>query len=335
MADSDTLDHRAELMRVWSADRALMAQAGLLPHAVGTLDSTFLAAKTPAELLAKRNETKAKRASEVQSSAPVNHTNKKKKNKSNLKTETAKIANALRNLGNVQNNKKKKRNTHIITQSIEDLDSKVGSQFAKYKTELESSYKDIADIIGMIPRERKYGMLVQTLTKDNAAISKFTKKENNFDDTYMKIAHGTYKFVTSVSILFKKSNHKYYYPTFFDWQSEITVLQKGFFVHELLTMLHSFLQRNSAHRKSKNDVEATETTDAQLHDLMHVLMKYKGNLDKTYSTMKIAKENLHALAKQQRLANPRIDHSHLKNLKADIEETLHSDGTFHMGHPYE
>ena len=77
MADSDTLDHRAELMRVWSNDRALMAQAGLL-QAEALVSDMHLGPKKKAVV-----HTEKLHGATSAATATIG---KKKKNKSKAKT---------------------------------------------------------------------------------------------------------------------------------------------------------------------------------------------------------------------------------------------------------
>jgi hypothetical protein len=331
MADVDgTLDHRAELMRAWSTNKALMAQAGLISNAEPA-GNVFLGVKVtvPADILAKRTAAKAK------TEMNTTHTNpNKKKNKKKKKSDVSKVIEIMHQMGG---HKKKEIHhvTHIPTESVDELDKRVGIHFDSYKAALENSLNDIASIINMIPPEQKFSMLIKSVLNDAMSIKKFTRKELSFDDVYLKIAHGTYRFITNVSIVFKQSNHKYYYPSFFNWKSDVSILQKGFLVHELLTMLLSFLQRNLNVGKIKSDKSDFTESAAKLRDAIYVLVRYKGNLDKIYSKLYKAKENLRAKAKKEREENPRVSHAHLNNLKEDIEEVLHHDGTIQMGQPFD
>ena len=79
--DEAVPDHRVELLQKWMADPKLMAQAGLASTAEGH-EGTFLAGKTPADIMKKRQESKAKRDAVVTDTSVANGTHsKKKKNK--------------------------------------------------------------------------------------------------------------------------------------------------------------------------------------------------------------------------------------------------------------
>ncbi len=197
-----------------------------------------------------------------------------------------------------------------------------------YKTDLESAIKDIVSIITMIPNEPILVTLKNHITKNTQGVSRFIEKKQTFDETFIQIANGLYKYASSSSAL-KKINHKLVYPSFFNWSTELAILQKGFFVHELLSILIIFLQRN-------NNVEArTSHIKDHLHDTIHVTLKYKSNIERKYGQLKKLKDALDAKAKAQKKDNRLVDHSHLKNLRADIEEDLHHDTTLHMAKSFE
>jgi hypothetical protein len=91
------------------------------------------------------------------------------------------------------------------------------------------------------------------------------------------------------------------------------------------------LQRNS------NSEIFTKQADVKdnIHDAIHVISVHKHQMDRVFTTLHKLKEGLVYKAQSEKVKNPQINYLPIKYLKADIEEPLHSDGTFHMGHPYE
>ena len=287
-------------------------------------EGTFLAAKTPADIMKKRQESKAKRDAVVTDTSVANGTHsKKKKNKKNNKKALVKALEKLTGHNHKHNSQ------HAYSDwTVEKLDAKISEVLASYKSDLESAIKDIASIISMVPNEKILETLKIHLTKTTQNISRFIKKDQGFDETFVQIANGLYKYVTTASVL-KKINHKYTYPSYFHWSTELAILQKGFFIHEMLSMLLIFLQRNN------NIEDKTSHIKDHLHDTIHVTLKYKSNIDRKFGQLKKMKEALDAKAKVQRQENRLVNHAHLKNLRADIEEELHHDSAFKLGQPFE
>jgi hypothetical protein len=218
MADVDsTLDHRAELMRKWSSDKALMAQAGLLSNAAN-LGSGFLGVATPAEIMAKRTHTKEKRNADL-TNAPVTHENhnKPKKTKATRNKKGSKQAAAiLKQLAqdSVEHTKKHKQNGHMNSnESVDELDKKITQELEKYKKNLEGSIKDINSILYMIEKihSKSFYLYVSYAKKAIQSITKFTEQTTSFDQSFLDIANGLLKYVNSVTAL-KKIKHKYIYP---------------------------------------------------------------------------------------------------------------------------
>ena len=321
--DEAVPDHRVELLQKWMADPKLMAQAGLASTAEGH-EGTFLAGKTPANIMKKRQESKAKRDAAVTDTSVANGTHsKKKKNKKNNKKALVKA------LEKLTGHNHKHHNQHAYSDwTVEKLDAKISEVLASYKADLESAINDIESIIAMIPNEKILVTLKGHITKNTQGVSRFIEKKQGFDETFMQIANGLYRYASSSSAL-KKINHKLVYPSFFNWSTELAFLQKGYFVHELLSILLIFLQRNN------NIEDKTSHIKDHLHDTIHVTLKYKSNIDRKFGQLKKMKEALDAKAKVQRQENRLVNHTHLKNLRADIEEELHPDSAFKLGQPFE
>jgi hypothetical protein len=331
MADTDgTLDHRAELMRKWSADKALMAQAGL--HAFSEpLESTFLAGKTPADLMQKRGEAKLKRSAASTAVPVVNtHSDKPKNNKKNKKSGKAALAMIKHLFSETMHNEKQKQNGHMTSaETVEELDQKISEQLIKYKETLQNSHQDIQAILNMFPRSqdtKAFVVFTSHATKAIASITKFSSS-SDFDKAYLEIANGLLKYVNSVSVM-KRLKHKYYYPTFGHWPNQSQLLQKGFFVHHFLSICLEFCRKNINEDTVKPHKES-------IHDLIHVILKYRQNIDKIYSKMTLLKDALEFKARMQRAENSKVNHRHLTNLGADIEDAFQHDMTIRMGQPFE
>jgi hypothetical protein len=328
MTDTDgTLDHRAELMRKWSADKALMAQAGLLSH-TESQESAFLGAKTTQELLRKRQESKKSRDATMTKPAVTHTTNKKKSNRK--KSKTSKVLELIQNLTGDTHTKRKTNGYLNSSETVEQLDAKVGEQLGKYKSDTDHLMAEFSEIIKVIPDFPILRQLKSQLTDGFVTIQKLVKEKINFEQAYIEIAKGLFKYVHSSTFL-NKINHAYSYPPIFNWLSGKNVLQKGFLLHELLTMTFLFLQKNSNAEGITKNMDGKE----KVQDAIHILLKHKHYTDKTYTTLKKMKEGLDAKAKTQRKANPRVDHTHLKFIQENIEEDLHHETTFHMANPYE
>jgi hypothetical protein len=72
-----------------------------------------------------------------------------------------------------------------------------------------------------------------------------------------------------------------------------------------------------------------------LHDVIHVLLKYRQPLDKNYSKLTLLKDGLDFKVRKHRNSNPTISLKHLQNLQTDLEDVLHHDATIRMAQPFE
>ena len=336
MADSDTLDHRAELMRVWSADRALMAQAGLLQADISNMHLGPAAkVKTHSEKL---------HATTAGATATIG---KKKKNKSKAKTSDMSqqkktilkellLAEATHNhTGKNHEKKKHKQNGHINSnESAHELDEKVSEHYQKYKTAVDEAFSNISRLVTEIPVpvDKRDAMALIVLKKTVATnlkdVNNFLGGTDTFSVTFIKIAEGVYRHITTTSTGIRY-NHKLIYSPFFNFATDkLKVMRKGYFVHEILTMVCFFLMRNMK-------VEGLKEHKEKIQEKVHELLKYKRETDKIYSQLIKLKQGLDFKARQEKHANEYVDHSKLKNLREDMEESLHHDGTFRLSQPYD
>jgi hypothetical protein len=327
MADTDgTLDHRAELMRKWSADKALMAQAGLLSQ-FETPEATFLGVKTTEAILKKRRESEEKRKAAV-TDTPVTHTTNHKKS-NHKKSETAKALSILQNLTE-KKHKKNKTNGHIHSaETVEQLDAKIGLQLTKYKEEITQLMTELNEIQSTIPTDVTLKAIKGCFVSAISTIRKFAENSITFEQAYFQLANNIFKYVHNTSWL-KQIKYSYAYPAFFNWPSEIITLQKGFLIHHLLGMTLNLLQKNT----NSEYFKATEVKTG-VHDAIHVILTHKRQLDKTFTVLHNLKEGLDTKTKAMKKENKSVNLKHIKHLKEDIEETLHHNGSFYMAQPFE
>jgi hypothetical protein len=322
-ADAVT-DHRIALMQKWAADPKLMAQMGLSAKTEAH-EHMYLAGMKPDEILKRRQESKENRHAAITNAATAAVSQSHKPNKKHRKQHKE----LIETLKKLTTRKPQKHNGHLTSkETVEELDSKVEAHLTKYKTELDTANKDIESIVAMMPSNTIFAPIKSYVANANSSFLRFSSGKQSFDEVYIQIANGLYKYVVNTSSL-KKINHKYAYPSFYFWQPQMLALQKGFIVHEILSMLLVFLQRNSSHEKISHIKDQT-------HDIIHVVSRYKHRLDKNYTQLMNLKQALDAKGKAERKADIRVSHKHLKHIKADIEESLHDEGTFFkMGQPYE
>ena len=72
-----------------------------------------------------------------------------------------------------------------------------------------------------------------------------------------------------------------------------------------------------------------------IQGVVHKLLKYKRETDKIYKQLIMLKQGLDFKVKHEKQSGSGIDHSSLKNLREDFEESLHHDGSFRLSNPYE
>jgi hypothetical protein len=181
----------------------------------------------------------------------------------------------------------------------------------------------------MIPKYGSFNVIKTYIATHLNQISNFIIQEQDFDKTYIDIANGLYKYASSTTPS-KRINHVYAYPVYFHWTPEVrNVVQKGFLVHEVLSILLIYLQRNS----HSVEVTANPGVKDKLLDLVHVISKYKSSIDKKFTQLRNLKNALDAKGRLHKKQNPQVSLKHLKYLSADIEEELHHD-TLHMAESF-
>ena len=339
MADTDsTLDHRAELMRKWSADKTLMAQAGLL-QAEDHLSHMHLGppkqSASHTEILADGHGVKATIGKK-----------KKKENKSvssikGLKSsekETLKEL-LLEKAGHHQadskhNNKKNKSNPHVTSaETVIELDEKVTAHIEKYRSELANALDMITSQIANLPINKStfmLGVLKTSIAKNIKDVGNYISGSKTFGETFINIAEGLYSTVT-VSNSGVRYAHKYTYPPFYNFGADkVKLMRKGYFVHEILTMTCFYLMRNM---KNEDLAQFKE----KIQEVVHELIKYKRETDKTYSQLIKLKRALDIKVKLEKKADKGVSHKHLKNLRDDAEDIFNHEreGGFKMGQPFE
>jgi hypothetical protein len=338
MADTDgTLDHRAELMRKWSADKALMAQAGLL-HAEDLLSHMHLGPP---------------KVEKVRTEKLDNHTvkatiGKKKKNKGNkqisikdmkpIEKETLKEL-LLEKTGHHQadskhNNKNNKPNPHVTSaETVSELDEKVTAHIEKYRNELANALETITSHLNNLPINKStfmLGVLKTSIAKNIKDVSNYMSGSKSFGETFINIADGLYNTVTVANTGVRYA-HKFTYPPFYNFGADkVKLMRKGYFVHEILTMTCFYLMRNM---KSEDLAPYKE----KIQEVVHELIKYKRGTDNTYSQLIKLKRALDIKVKLEKKADPGISHKHLKNLRDDAEDIFNHEreGGFKMGQPFE
>jgi hypothetical protein len=340
MADTDgTLDHRAELMRKWSADKTLMAQAGLL-QAEDLLGHMHLG---PPKTVAKRTEKLA------EDHAPPAHISKKKKHivkkpviikgmkpqeKQTLKQLL--LEEATHHQTDTHNNKKNKTKTnpHINSkETVDELDAKVTEHIEKYRDQLNDALEHIKTHIDELPSNKTTYLLntLKTVISNNIKdVKDYIKGSKAFGETFISIANGLYSTVT-ISMMGVKYAHKFTYPPFYNFNQDKTkLMRKGYFVHEILTMTCFYLMRNM------KDEKMTEHKE-KIQGVVHDLMKFKRETDKTYSQLIKLKRALDIKVKLEKKADTSISHRHLQNLRDDAEDIFNHEreGGFKMGQPFE
>ena len=342
MADFDeTPDHRAQLMRAWSADKALMAQAGLSLQA--TADNQMHATH-----LGMFNNVDYNKLMKHEHHDPQNqkiHKDGKlhkwiKRADANvilelitaeLKTivkQQAKAANQGQSekKGKKKNKKKKheKHNPHLSSdEDTAAIDSKITSSLKEYKNTTDEVLEKVEEYQRLIPSTYRQ---LKKVSSDAIDSIKTFQSENNFGKTFTEIGDVLFEFVTSPNSPLMKRYHKAYsYPLKhrFSDKAKIKIMRYGFLVHAIVDMICDFTYVNS------KIIIIPGTANKDLNDHLKKLnTHYKEIID--------LKGALHTKLKKEKGSGPYLPkHRQLKNLSEDFGEELDHAPSFKMGQPFE
>jgi hypothetical protein len=159
---------------------------------------------------------------------------------------------------------------------------------------------------------------------------RFHKGESNyeFDALYLRLKNGLMRVISKKSPTNKPVYHKYMYPPLYNYgKKTLKVLHVGFFVHEIISMVVFHLEKNLHSENYKSNTE--------IHPLLKEMYKYKRDIDKSYTHLINLKRALDIKTDEHIKKGESIDHIVNKSLQEDFEASMHHDGSFRMGQPYE
>jgi hypothetical protein len=335
MADFDeTPDHRAQLMRAWSTDKALMAQAGLsmqANNAGNEMHATHLGMFNNGQnLLVPETHVSHKDGKLHKWVKKSNAKVHLELTPTQLKTLVVQQVQAASHEKSDKKSKKKKKNKkhgmhnpHLISdEDTTAIDVKITSGLKEYKKVIDDMLDKTEAYYKMIPTSFSKVRKFSSMAIDSIRIF---KSEGDFGKTFAEIGDRLFTYVTSPdSTTMKRYRKAYSYPSKerFTDQAKIRIMKYGFLVHALTEMIYDFTHENS----KIFDIPITSTKDLNDH------LK---NLNTHYKEIINLKEALHKKYIKEGVNGPLAKHRQLRNLSEDIEQEHENTTSFKMGQPFE